>query len=330
MYEDIKEQFKKVISYSQGIDDPKVDTLFDMWMVAKEKFINMFGGLIYEWPEPIEFTLDEKDKKNKVDGFIDNIAVSYQNKPLADFIIANSDSFFDNIVKNNDDHEEIPKGMKLIKAFKYFEKDKDIEYFLINFDFVFDERYRVARTPVESKLFDENQIFSKSCIEPFNEVFILSNCLGIESELKEMHEININDHEEQALLRSALMKKILVKIIIKNKTLSDTNKTAKLIQNIKDYIYKNSDKKLTNMSVANHFGYHPYYLNNLFSSYENITLHNYINKIRIITAKEKLSLTDKPISVISCEMGFADCSYFSAFFRKTTGTTPKEYRNLCK
>ena len=126
MYEDIKEQFKKVISYSQGIDDPKVDTLFDMWMIAKEKFINMFGGLIYEWPEPIEFTLDEKDKKNKVDGFIDNIAVSYQNKPLADFIIANSDSFFDNIVKNNDDHEEIPKGMKLIKAFKYFEKDKDI------------------------------------------------------------------------------------------------------------------------------------------------------------------------------------------------------------
>ena len=126
MYEDIKEQFKKVISYSQGIDDPKVDTLFDMWMVAKEKFINMFGGLIYEWPEPIEFTLDEKDKKNKVDGFIDNIAVSYQNKPLADFIIANSDSFFDNIVKNNDDHEEIPKGMKLIKAFKYFEKDKYI------------------------------------------------------------------------------------------------------------------------------------------------------------------------------------------------------------
>ena len=211
-----------------------------------------------------------------------------------------------------------------------FEKDKDIEYFLINFDFVFDERYRAARTPVESKLFDENQIFSKSCIEPFNEVFILSNCLGIESELKEMYEININDHEEQALLRSALMKKILVKIIIKNKTLSGTNKNAKLIQNIKDYIYKNSDKKLTNMSVANHFGYHPYYLNNLFSSYENITLHNYINKIRIITAKEKLSLTDKPISVISCEMGFADCSYFSAFFRKTTGTTPKEYRNLCK
>ena len=99
MYEDIKEQFRKVISYSQGIDNPKVDTLFDMWMIAKEKFINMFGGLIYEWPEPIEFTLDEKDKKHKVDDFIDNIAVSYQNKPLADFIIANSDSFFDNVVK---------------------------------------------------------------------------------------------------------------------------------------------------------------------------------------------------------------------------------------
>ena len=44
----------------------------------------------------------------------------------------------------------------------------------------------------------------------------------------------------------------------------------------------------------------------------------------------KLGFTEKAISVISSEMGFLDCSHFSAFFKKATGMTPKEYRNLCK
>ena len=55
----IKEQFCEVIRYSQSIPDPQVDALFHDWELAKEKFIERFGGLIYEWPNPIEFHLDK-------------------------------------------------------------------------------------------------------------------------------------------------------------------------------------------------------------------------------------------------------------------------------
>jgi hypothetical protein len=126
MYDDIKQQFKRVISYSQGIEDPKVDKLFDIWEQSKARFIERFGGLIYEWPEVVEFTLDPKDKKSKATYFADMIYDRYHNRELSLFLDANIDAFFDNVVIDNGPRTDIPKGMKLIKAFKFFEKDKDI------------------------------------------------------------------------------------------------------------------------------------------------------------------------------------------------------------
>ena len=35
MYSDIKEQFRSVIRYSQGINDPQVDSLFARWEASK-------------------------------------------------------------------------------------------------------------------------------------------------------------------------------------------------------------------------------------------------------------------------------------------------------
>lgn len=123
MYEDIKEQFKSVISYSQNIPDPKVDYLFTTWEQNKAKFIERFGGLIYEWPEPIEFTLDPKEKRVRAMEFANSVSDTYNNPVLAEFIDENIDTFFDNKVSKSLG-EKIPEGMKLIKAFKFFETNK--------------------------------------------------------------------------------------------------------------------------------------------------------------------------------------------------------------
>lgn len=126
MYEEkIKNQVERVLKHSQNLDtDLNIDNLMSRWWDSKQKFINRFGGLIYEWPETIEFMLDERDKINRFNRLLEEIDVQYLNPQLADFLEDNKDSFFDNIVTNTDNHPEIPKGMKLIKAFKYFEKNK--------------------------------------------------------------------------------------------------------------------------------------------------------------------------------------------------------------
>lgn len=123
----IKEDFKKVISYTQGIEDPKVDRLFEQWYAAKKEFIDAFGGEpIYELPEEVSFFLDDKAKESKVSSLIDYIWDT--NPDLSDFIYANKDNFFENktIREYNSPTGIIPANMKLIKAFKFFESDKKL------------------------------------------------------------------------------------------------------------------------------------------------------------------------------------------------------------
>ena len=110
MYEDIKQQFKQVITYSQGIENPKVDKLFEIWANAKSRFIDLFGGLIYEWPEPIEFTLDPQEKRSKAMQFSNSIYSLFRNEEFSHFIDENLDSFFDNVVEVSS-RKDIPKGM---------------------------------------------------------------------------------------------------------------------------------------------------------------------------------------------------------------------------
>ena len=128
---DIKEiqaQFNKVIAYSQGIPDPKTDDLFERWLEAKRDIIETFGGeLIYTVPQKVSFELNHKEKMLRVNDFIESVSVTWDNEALADFIDLNKESFFQNVVENGiilSDNTKIPKGMKLVKAFKFFETDK--------------------------------------------------------------------------------------------------------------------------------------------------------------------------------------------------------------
>lgn len=209
-----------------------------------------------------------------------------------------------------------------------FEKSKDVEYFLVNFDFEYEQHTQKERTPVGDKNFDKNEIFSNAYLPPFENIFVMRHCDSFEPFFQEMECFDVICDQEQAILRSALLKTILAKIIIKHK--SNNSETVDLIQDIKRYIQQNSGTALTNTMVAKYFGYHPYYLNSMFLAEQNITLHKYIENARLKKAKEKLNLTEKPISAIALELGFKDSSYFSAFFKRVSGMTPKEYRQLCR
>ena len=127
MYNDIQEQFNKVISYSQGIPQPDTDKLFADWLEGKRDFIEAFGGqLIYEWPEKVSFELGSREKSLRLDDFIGVLENRYENYDLAEFVRANKEGFFSNQVVEpytTSKGDTIPKGMKLLRAFKFFESD---------------------------------------------------------------------------------------------------------------------------------------------------------------------------------------------------------------
>lgn len=120
MYEDIQAQFNNVITYSQNIPDPKTTSLFHRWEASKSKFIHLFGDkLIFEYPEEVTFELSEREKESRINEFIDYVVSHYNSTELADFIAQNKKGFFLNQVQESP-NKKIPRGMKLVKAFKFF------------------------------------------------------------------------------------------------------------------------------------------------------------------------------------------------------------------
>lgn len=119
----LKEQFKKVISYSQGIDNPKVDKIFEKWAENKKRFIEKWNGELQVSLGKVCFHLDPVSRESKFINYCYYLWDVLENPDLANFVEANYSGFYDNTVVS--DKYTVPKGMKLLRAFKYFEKDKD-------------------------------------------------------------------------------------------------------------------------------------------------------------------------------------------------------------
>lgn len=131
--EKVKEQFEEVVQYSQDYPyDLDLSEIFGLWESNKKKFIDIFGGLTYEITLTEGLHLSPDYQRKEIFDFLDELVMNYRNYDLADFVEAQQDSFFDNRVLQGYfyDGKEIPVGMKLVKAFKYFEKDKQLLYIL--------------------------------------------------------------------------------------------------------------------------------------------------------------------------------------------------------
>ena len=66
----------------------------------------------------------------------------------------------------------------------------------------------------------------------------------------------------------------------------------------------------------------------LFKKSAGTTFSHYLTNLRITNAKKLLTTTDISINEISLKTGFNDYFYFLKTFKKYTGHTPSEYRNL--
>ena len=137
----LKEQVKRVIEYSQDLSDLNVDELIDVWSIAKREYIYAFGeNLIYEYPEKVSFELSQAEKEDKLETFAESIANKYDNYKLRDFVLDNMHCFFSNSLSSNyssynsftGEPIEIQAGTKIVKAFKYFESNKEILEILQN------------------------------------------------------------------------------------------------------------------------------------------------------------------------------------------------------
>ena len=205
--------------------------------------------------------------------------------------------------------------------------DASADFYLLNFDFDSAHTEAPPRPPLARESFAKEAIISKFCIPPFEKVFFLTGAYELEPLLCEIERAEEMGRERALHVRSGLMKYLLCKAAY----LSDQRergKESERIHAIKGYIEQNYSRPINNRSIANEMGYHPHYLNTCFLESEGITLHSYIESVRLRHAKELLTTTQHPICEIARICGFAEASYFTKFFVRHIGMTPKQYRGL--
>lgn len=105
---------------------------------------------------------------------------------------------------------------------------------------------------------------------------------------------------------------------------------SKSIQSCIDYIEMHLTDDLSVQRLAQRTGYAEYYLTRKFREETNQSLKDFICSSRVRYAQLLLETTDLPISRIAQQLHFCSSGYFSSHFRKETGMTPKEYRNVNK
>lgn len=94
------------------------------------------------------------------------------------------------------------------------------------------------------------------------------------------------------------------------------------------YIDKNYADNITLDSLAEYMKMNKYYMAHEFKKNMNISPINYLIERRIKECKSLLETTSLSISEISETVGFSSQSYFSQMFKRNTGMTPKEYRDM--
>ena len=114
------------------------------------------------------------------------------------------------------------------------------------------------------------------------------------------------------------------------------DKNSKLISRIKAIIiglvHQNEEPRNINYSTLISEKLHHEYatLSRLFSSVEGITIERYILKQKIERVKELIFYDELTLSEIAFKMNYSSVAHLSAQFKKETGMTPTQFKNLRK
>ncbi len=105
---------------------------------------------------------------------------------------------------------------------------------------------------------------------------------------------------------------------------------SKIISDVINYIYIHLSEPLSLSVIAEYFNRNASRLSADFKQETGKTLTNFIQQTRINRAINYLNNTTLSVSDVALATGFDDFAYFSRIFKKLTGHSPKEYREVYK
>ena len=129
--------------------------------------------------------------------------------------------------------------------------------------------------------------------------------------------------------RQKLLELLLLihKDVTGNTSLSAPDRAVELVRN---HLSAHLDEEINLETLGELTGYHPLYLQRIFKQSTGTSPHGFLTQLRLSKARELLSLTDLPISVLCQQCGYNSVSHFTALFRKAVGCTPLTFRKRAR
>ena len=100
-----------------------------------------------------------------------------------------------------------------------------------------------------------------------------------------------------------------------------------VVRNVQLYIEENYADKVSFSSVSKKFAVGRRNFDRRFIKATGNTPVEYLQRVRVESAKKQLESTQKQISEVMYEAGYSDVKAFREVFRKVTGLTPLDYKN---
>jgi two-component system response regulator YesN len=108
----------------------------------------------------------------------------------------------------------------------------------------------------------------------------------------------------------------------------DNNSGSSVVAKALAFIGENYGANLTLESVADSVYLNASYFSDLFKKEIGKTFIEYLSELRVEKAKGLLKNFDLRVNEVAVLVGFIDSNYFAKVFKKYTGVTPSQYRDL--
>lgn len=98
----------------------------------------------------------------------------------------------------------------------------------------------------------------------------------------------------------------------------------------KEYMQENFSRALTLEEVSAYAGFNASYFSNLFKKETSMNFLEYLTRLRIDYARERLMKSNDSVNEIAEAVGYSDVKYFSRIFKRQLGLSPNKFRKMYK
>jgi AraC-like DNA-binding protein len=102
--------------------------------------------------------------------------------------------------------------------------------------------------------------------------------------------------------------------------------TQRLVRRAMAFINTHYAEALSRDDIAGHVGISADYLTDCFRQELGLTPVTYLNRYRLLQARELLENTDLKITQIALAVGFSESAHFTRTFQREVGVSPRAYR----